>query len=159
CSGIGPTCRNPSWPPGRGSSRSSIRAEATRHDRVGHFWWVVCGAGYLSRYLSKFRGCVYHLGHRVMDRRAFITVMGGSIAGVPLVSDAQQAAKMPRLGYLLLPPLSETPSPERAAFLAGLRDLGWIDGKTIAIEYRSANWTVELLDDLADELIRMKVDI
>ena len=94
-----------------------------------------------------------------MDRRAFITVMGGSILGVPLVSDAQQAAKMPRLGYLLLPPLSETPSPERAAFLAGLRDLGWIDGKTIAIEYRSANWTVELLDDLADELIRMKVDI
>src|SRR5262249_5709404 len=97
--------------------------------------------------------------HRVMDRRAFITVMGGSILGVPLVSDAQQAAKMPRLGYLLLPPLSETPSPERAAFLARLRDLGWIDGKTIAIEYRSANWTVELLAQLDDELIRMKVDI
>jgi hypothetical protein len=56
-----------------------------------------------------------------------------------------QPTKIPRLGYLVLPPLSETPSPERAAFLAGLRELGWIDGKTIAIEYRSANWNVELL--------------
>ena len=45
------------------------------------------------------------------------------------------------------------------AFLAGLGDLGWIAGKTIAIEYRSANWNVELLDDLADELVRMKADI
>src|SRR5207244_8872131 len=50
-------------------------------------------------------------------------------------------------------------SPERAAFLAGLRELGWIDGKTIAIEDRSAKWNVELLDDLAEELVRMKVDI
>src|SRR5215510_12637814 len=94
-----------------------------------------------------------------MGRRAFIAMVGGGVLGVSLVTEAQQVAKIPRLGYLLLPPLSETPSPERAAFLAGLRDLGWIDGKTIAIEYRSANWNVELLDDLADELVRMKVDV
>src|SRR5436309_7665706 len=74
-------------------------------------------------------------------------------------AEAQQPAKIPRLGYLVLAPISETPSPERAAFLAGLRELGWIEGKTIAIEYRSANWNVELLDDLAEELVRMKVDI
>jgi ABC-type uncharacterized transport system substrate-binding protein len=77
----------------------------------------------------------------------------------PLSAEAQQPAKIPRLGYLVLAPLSETPSPERAAFLAGLRELGWIEGKTIAIEYRSASWNVELLDDLAEELVRMKVDI
>src|SRR5207249_9175330 len=77
----------------------------------------------------------------------------------PTAAEVQQAGKIPRLGYLVLSPLSETPSPERAAFLAGLRELGWIEGKTIAIEYRSANWNVELLDDLAEELVRMKVDI
>jgi len=94
-----------------------------------------------------------------MGRRAFIAMVGGGVLGVSLVTEAQQVAKIPRLGYLLLPPLSETPSPERAAFLAGLRDLGWIDGKTIAIEYRSAKWNTELLDDLAKELVRMNVDI
>src|SRR5215831_6463088 len=94
----------------------------------------------------------------MMDRRAFITVVGGSILAATLAA-AQQTGKVPRIGYLVLAPLAETPSPERAAFLAGLRDLGWIDGKTIAIEYRSAKWNVELLDDLADELVRMKVDI
>src|SRR5262249_60709000 len=93
-----------------------------------------------------------------MDRRAFLTVMGGSILA-PSLAAAQQTGKVPRLGYLVLAPLSDTPSPERAAFLAGLRDLGWIDGKTIAVEYRSAKWHVELLDDLAEELVRMKVDI
>jgi putative tryptophan/tyrosine transport system substrate-binding protein len=74
-------------------------------------------------------------------------------------AEAQQPPKIPRLGYLVLAPLSETPSPERAAFLAGLRELGWIEGKTITIEYRSAKWNVELLDDLATELVRIKVDI
>ena len=74
-------------------------------------------------------------------------------------AEAQQPPKIPRLGYLVLAPLSDTPSPERAAFLAGLREPGWIDGKTIAIEYRSAKWHFELFDDLAEELVRMKVDI
>ena len=55
--------------------------------------------------------------------------------------------------------MSEPPSPERAAFLTGLRELGWIEGKTVAIEYRSAKWNVELLEDLAEDLVRMKVDV
>ena len=76
----------------------------------------------------------------------------------PHIAEAQ-AAKIPRVGYLVLAPLSDVPSPERAAFLAGLRELGWIEGKTIAIEYRSANWNTELLDDLAEELVGMKVDL
>ena len=76
-----------------------------------------------------------------------------------LVAEAQPSAAIPRLGYLVLAPLSEMPSPERAAFLSGLRELGWIEDKTIAIEYRSAKWNVELLDELAGELVRMKVDV
>ena len=94
-----------------------------------------------------------------MDRRAFIAVVSGNMLAVPLAAKAQQQAKLPRIGYLVLAPLNETPSPERAAFLAGLRELGWIEGNTIAIAYRSANWNTELLDDLAEELVRMQVDL
>ena len=93
-----------------------------------------------------------------MDRRAFVALVGASILA-PTLAAAQQTGKVPRIGYLVLAPLSDTPSPERAAFLAGLRDLGWIEGKTITIEYRSANWNAALLDDLGEELVRTKVDI
>jgi len=95
----------------------------------------------------------------MMDRRAFITVVGGSILAAPLAAESQQPAKIPRLGYLVLPPLSEKPSPEREAFLAGLHELGWVEGKTIIIDYRSAQSNPELIDDLAEELARMKVDV
>src|SRR5215467_12390936 len=94
-----------------------------------------------------------------MRRIGLAVVFVLSLFIAPLAIEAQHAGKVPRVGYLVVPPLSDTPSPERAAFLAGLRELGWIDGKTIAIEYRSAKWNVELLDDLAEELVRMKVDI
>ena len=86
-------------------------------------------------------------------------VLAVSLTLASFGAEGQQAGKIPRLGYLVLAPLSETPSPERAAFLDGLRELGWIDGKTVAVEYRSAKWHAELLDDLAEELVRMKVDI
>jgi len=85
-------------------------------------------------------------------------ILAVSLGLLPL-AEAQQPPKIPRLGYLVLAPLSEIPSPERAAFLAGLRELGWIEGKTITIVYRSAKWNAELLDDLAKELVGMKVDI
>jgi len=75
------------------------------------------------------------------------------------LAEVQQAGKIPRIGYLVLSPLTERPSPERAAFVTGLRELGWVEGKTIAIEYRSAKWNPEMFDDLAEELIRMKVDV
>jgi len=93
-----------------------------------------------------------------MRRIGLAVVLAVVLILVPPV-EAQQSAKIPRLGYLVLAPLTETPSPERAAFLAGLRELGWIEGKTIAIEYRSANWNTELVDDLGEELARTKVDI
>src|SRR5262245_53527302 len=77
----------------------------------------------------------------------------------PCFGEAQPSASIPRLGYLVLAPLSEPPSPERAAFLDGLRELGWVDGKTSAIVYRSAKWNPELFDDLAEELVRLKGDV
>src|SRR5438093_885039 len=78
---------------------------------------------------------------------------------LPLSAEAQQARRVPRIGYLVLSPLTDRPSPERAAFLDRLRELGWIEGKTVTIDYRSAKWNPELFDDLAEELVRLKVDV
>ena len=93
-----------------------------------------------------------------MLRIGLAVILAVSLVLAPLAA-AQQPTKLPRIGYIVLSPMSETPSPERAAFLTGLRELGWIEGKTIAIEYRSAKWNVELLEDLAEDLVRMKVDV
>ena len=83
-----------------------------------------------------------------------IVLLGGvAIAGTP------QRAKVPRIGYLVLPALDDPPSEERQAFLQGLRELGYVEGKTIIIEYRSAGWNRELLPDLAAELVGLKVDL
>ena len=77
---------------------------------------------------------------------------------VALGAQAQPGAKAARIGYLLLPPLAEKPSAERQAFLQGLHELGYNEGREIVIEYRSAAWNRELLSDLAAELVARKVD-
>ena len=81
------------------------------------------------------------------------------LAAAPLVGEAQQPGKVPRIGYLILSPLADPPSAERQAFLDGLRDRGYVVGRNISIEYRSANWNRELLPDLAEELVGLKVDV
>ncbi len=71
---------------------------------------------------------------------------------------AQQAKKVPRIGFMSLQSqVAESPRVE--AFRQGLRDLGYIEGKTIEIEWRWAMAKPELLVDLAQELVRLKVDI
>ena len=94
-----------------------------------------------------------------MSRRlaVLVLVLGALVA--PLAADAQGLAKVPRIGYLVLSPLVDPPSAERQAFLHGLRDLGYVVGRTLIIEYRSAAWNRELLPDLAAELVDRKVDI
>lgn len=72
----------------------------------------------------------------------------------PRIAHAQPPAKIPRIGYLALHALPA----EDAAFTHGLRELGWIEGQTIAIEYRSAAGQVERLPALATELVRLPVD-
>lgn len=88
------------------------------------------------------------------SRRAFVA----AALALPLAARAQRA-KTHRIGYLLLAPLTDAPSPERAAFLDELRSLGYVDGKNLRIEYRSAEGRRERLPALAQGLVREKVEV
>src|SRR5262249_2764382 len=81
-----------------------------------------------------------------------------SLTLAPLATEAQPG-KVQRIGYLVLSPLVDPPSAERQAFLDGLHDLGYVVGRNLIIEYRSAAWNRELMPDLATELIDLKVDV
>jgi putative ABC transport system substrate-binding protein len=91
-----------------------------------------------------------------MRRREFITLLGGAVAW-PLAARAQQPTKIARIGHLDLGPASARAS-RVEALRAGLRDLGWVEGKNIVIEFRWAD-TVQQLAELAVELVRMNVDV
>jgi len=90
---------------------------------------------------------------------ALILTLVSILLVAPLAAEGQRPAKVPRIGYLIVSPLADPPSAEREAFLEGLRELGYVPGRSIAIEYRAANWNRELLPDLAAELVDLKVDV
>jgi len=92
-----------------------------------------------------------------MRRREFITLFGGATAMWPLAARAQQAGNLPRIGYLGFGPASAYDT-RLEALRAGLRDLGYVEGKNIIIEFRWAD-RVDQLPELAAELVRMKVDV
>jgi ABC-type uncharacterized transport system substrate-binding protein len=73
------------------------------------------------------------------------------------LAQAQQPKKVPRIGFLV--PFSASDSTRRDAFLQGLRDLGYVEGKNIAIEYRYTEGELDRLPDLAAELVRLNVDV
>jgi putative ABC transport system substrate-binding protein len=81
-----------------------------------------------------------------------------SILLPPGLIAAQQPAKVPRIG-LLVPSSATSVSTRRDAFLQGLRDLGYVEGKNIAIEYRYTEGQLDHLPDLAAELVRLNVDV
>ena len=92
------------------------------------------------------------------SRREFITLLGGAAAAWPLRARAQQAGKRAIIGFLGdSTPLAE--SERAAAFARRLHDLGWIEGRTIAIEYRWADGRSDRLAEIAAEFARLKVDI
>src|SRR5262249_30631268 len=95
--------------------------------------------------------------HPMMDRRAFITVVGGSILAGPRAAKAQQAAKIARIGYLAGNLASGPQFPE--AFRQGLRDLGYVEGRNMVIEYGDAEGKAERFPALAAELVARKVDV
>jgi putative tryptophan/tyrosine transport system substrate-binding protein len=92
------------------------------------------------------------------NRREFITLLGGAAAAWPLAARAQQAANMPTIGYL--GPATHAVEGQRvAAFVQRLRELGWIENRTIAIEYRWAEGREERFTEIAAEFVRLKVDV
>jgi len=93
-----------------------------------------------------------------MSRTAgIIATLALGLLVAPLAAVAQQPAKMPRIG--VLSPGSPGPSPLLDAFRQGLRELGYIEGQNIAIEYRFAEAKLERFHDLAAELVHLKVDV
>src|SRR5262245_32338162 len=93
-----------------------------------------------------------------IGRRKFLATLGGAAAGWPLAARAQQPAKVPTIGYLG----ANTPSADsqrNPAFVQRLRELGWIEGRTIAIEYRWAEGRAERYVEIVAEFVRLKVDV
>ena len=93
-----------------------------------------------------------------MDRvqRRQILLAAGALLAAPLAAEAQQAAKVPRLGYLAT---SRGSSPHLyEAFLQGLRELGYAEGRNVVMEYREVE-ELERLPALATELVALKVDV
>ena len=91
-----------------------------------------------------------------MDRRTFIASMVGAVLSAPLAA-AAQAGKVYRVGFLWDSPTMFPDAIE--AFHRGLRDLGWVEGQNIVVEYRWGEGRHDRLHDLAEELVRLKVDV
>ena len=90
-----------------------------------------------------------------MDRRAFLGTLAGGLLAAPLAAEAQQPPKTARIGFMSL---SSGPTPTMD-ISPGLRELGWIEGQNLAIEYRWAASREDQLPVLAVELVRLKVDV
>jgi putative ABC transport system substrate-binding protein len=93
-----------------------------------------------------------------MKRRPVVAFIGAAAAVWPLVSRTQQALKSARIGFMSPFVRGATVSSEDA-FRRGLRDLGWVEGHNIAIEYRYAEGDLARLPELAADLVRLKVDV
>ena len=93
-----------------------------------------------------------------MRRREFIALLGGAAAAWPVAVRAQQPGKLPIIGFLG----ANTPSVQShwiAAFVQRLRELGWIEGRNVAIEYRWAETRFERSPEIIAEFVRLKVDV
>src|SRR2546426_9821841 len=94
----------------------------------------------------------------MMNRRTFLCGLTLGTLSAPLTVDAQQPGKVARIG-VLSQGSSTSGQHIREAFRQGLRDLGYVEGQNIVIEYRYAEGKAERLPDLAAELLRLKVDV
>jgi len=94
----------------------------------------------------------------MMDRRTFIGGIAGSLLAAPLAVRAQQVGKIYRIGILEAIPAAQNAA-NLDALRKGLRDLGYVEGRNLVVEYRSADGLAERFPDLASELVRLKVDL
>src|SRR6266550_1382686 len=94
-----------------------------------------------------------------LKRREFITLLGGVTAAWPLAARAQQSAKLPTTIGFLGPTTPSSQSQHLAAFVQRLRELGWVEGRDVTIEVRWAEGRDERYAQIANEFVRLKVDI
>jgi len=93
-----------------------------------------------------------------IKRREVITLLGGAATGRPLAARAQPAARLPTIGFLGSA-TAETQRRGVSAFVQRLHELGWIEGRTVAIEYRWAEGSLDRGSEILAELVRLKVDV
>jgi len=93
-----------------------------------------------------------------MKRREFITLLGGAAAAWPLAARAQQSGKIYRIGFLAGDP-GIPAQPSGRAFLDGLREGGFIEGKNIILERRFSEGRLDRYSELVEELVRLRVDV
>jgi putative ABC transport system substrate-binding protein len=91
-----------------------------------------------------------------LRRRQFLRLLVGAAAAWPLTARAQQPARIPRLG--VLPFSTPTADPQMETARRALRDLGYVEGRNLALEYRYAEGRPERLPDLAADLVRIQPD-
>jgi len=94
----------------------------------------------------------------MVRRRTFMAAVAMGVLAVAVAARAQPAKKLYRIGYLSTPTRASVENGVQA-FLRALAELGWIEGQNLVIEYRWANGDVERLPELADDLVRRKVDL
>src|SRR5262245_2650423 len=96
----------------------------------------------------------------MMRRRQFITLLGGAAVAMPLAARAQQSAKVPTIGFLGASAASASFEGQRLVSLVRrLREHGWIEGRTVAFEYRWGEGRTERFAEIVAEFVRLKVDV
>ena len=93
-----------------------------------------------------------------MKKTITVLTLCAMLFALRVSAEAQQPTKVARIGFLNAPPIASIPA-RIDAFRQGLRELGYVEGKNIVIEYRSAEGKAERVPDLAAELVRLKVDV
>ena len=96
-------------------------------------------------------------GFERLRRRDFMSVLGGAVTW-PFVGRAQPAGKLPTIGFLG-PTTASAMTPWIDVFVGRLRELGWIEGRTVVIEYRWAEARTERFAEIAAEFVKLKVDV
>ena len=98
------------------------------------------------------------VGGTKLERRRFLAVTTGGLLAAPLVVEAQQTGTVPSIGYLSGPSLSANAA-RIEALRQGLRELSYVEGKNLVIEWRSADGTLDRVPVLAAELVHLKVAV
>jgi putative tryptophan/tyrosine transport system substrate-binding protein len=94
-----------------------------------------------------------------MNNKVIGVALCALLLALSFPADAQQPAKVPRIGYVAASGDANNPGPLVEAFRQGLRDLGYVDGKNIAVEYRYAEGKLDRIPSLVAELVQLNVDV